>query len=591
MMPVVSSLLNTGNLLPHGFCINWTPGLLWLYVIADALIFLSYFTIPVILAYFVWRKKDVQFGWVFMLFGAFILACGTTHLLGIVTLWNPIYWIDASMKGVTAIISVITAIAMVRLIPKALSLPTYAQLNQEVQARLQAYEALSVAQNSLVAINESLEARVGERTRELLESEEYLRVAATAFESQEGIFVTDTKSTILRVNHAFTKITGYSAEESVGNTPRLLKSGRQDKAFYSAMWESINNTGVWVGEIWNKRKNGEVYPEQLTITAVKGASGIVTHYVATLTDISERKKAEFLLISKEQQLNFVLESSDLGFWDWDIPSCEVHRNHIWAKMLGYTYEEIKFTTNQWADFVHPDDIQGAWKSINDALEGRTTAHELVYRMRNKNGEYKWILDRAKVVQRDAEGKAVRMTGSHADYTERKSLELELMRQAHVDYLTGLSNRRHFMEQGEVELSRAIRYGTHMSLMMVDIDFFKNVNDTYGHQVGDTVLQVLTKICQDTLRQVDVAGRLGGEEFAVILPETTCTEALEVAERLREAVASTDVRVSAGLPIHFTVSIGVTTLDNKDINIDGLLNLADKALYEAKETGRNKVCVG
>ena len=128
-------------------------------------------------------------------------------------------------------------------------------------------------------------------------------------------------------------------------------------------------------------------------------------------------------------------------------------------------------------------------------------------------------------------------------------------------------------------------------MMLDIDFFKNVNDTYGHQVGDTVLQVISKICQDTLRQVDLAGRLGGEEFAVILPETAAKEALEVAERLREAIAKSEVTLPTGLPIHFTASIGVTTLRDKNVNFDMLLNQADKALYEAKGSGRNKSCVG
>lgn len=305
---------------------------------------------------------------------------------------------------------------------------------------------------------------------------------------------------------------------------------------------------------------------------------------------AERKQAELLLRSRQQQLNFVLEASGLGFWDWHISSGEVERNNIWAEMLGYTYEEIKHTINQWADFVHPDDVENAWKSINDVLEGRTSVHELVYRMRTKRGDYKWILDRAKVVERDAEGKAVRMIGSHRDYTERKNLELELTRQAHLDYLTGLSNRRHFMEQAEIELSRAIRYNTQLSVLMLDIDFFKNVNDTYGHQVGDAVLQALSKICQETLRQVDIAGRIGGEEFAILLPEAEVKEALEVAERLRETVAKTEVDIPVGLPIQFTVSIGVAAVINKNVNIDTLLNQADKALYKAKETGRNKVCV-
>ncbi|MHB0926208.1 MAG: sensor domain-containing protein [Gallionellaceae bacterium] len=119
-----------------------------------------------------------------------------------------------------------------------------------------------------------------------------LRIAAIAFESQDGIVVTNADNIILRVNRAFTGITGYTAEEAVGHTPSIFKSGRHDAAFYAAMWENILHDGSWHGEIWNRRKNGEVYPEQLTITAVKGKNGETTHYVATLRDITERKAAE-----------------------------------------------------------------------------------------------------------------------------------------------------------------------------------------------------------------------------------------------------------------------------------------------------------
>ena len=136
----------------------------------------------------------------------------------------------------------------------------------------------------------------------LKQSEEGLRIAATAFESQDGMMIADTNGAILRVNRAFTEITGYTAEEAVGQTPRLLKSGRHDAAFYAVMWESIKRTGAWNGEIWNQRKNGEVYPERLSITAVKGNSGEVTHYVATMHDITARKAAE-------------AEIKNLGFYD------------------------------------------------------------------------------------------------------------------------------------------------------------------------------------------------------------------------------------------------------------------------------------
>ncbi len=123
-------------------------------------------------------------------------------------------------------------------------------------------------------------------------SEAEVQIAATAFESQEGMLITDANGTILRVNRAFTEITGYPSEEVIGRNPRMLSSGRQDAGFYQAMWKSINDTDTWKGEIWNRRKNGEIYPEYLTITAVKNIGGIVTNYVATLTDITLRKSSE-----------------------------------------------------------------------------------------------------------------------------------------------------------------------------------------------------------------------------------------------------------------------------------------------------------
>ena len=155
-MAIISSIVNTSTLLPHGFCINWTPALLWLYVISDALIVLAYYSIPITLIYFVRNRKDLAFSKIFIMFGAFILACGTTHLLGIITLWHPIYWLDASMKAFTALISVITAFVLIKLVPQALKLPTPAQLTHEVQERLHAYEDLKLSQTTLQESKERL---------------------------------------------------------------------------------------------------------------------------------------------------------------------------------------------------------------------------------------------------------------------------------------------------------------------------------------------------------------------------------------------------------------------------------------------------
>ncbi|MCM2328684.1 MAG: sensor domain-containing diguanylate cyclase [Lysobacter sp.] len=163
----------------------------------------------------------------------------------------------------------------------------------------------------------------------------------------------------------------------------------------------------------------------------------------------------------------------------------------------------------------------------------------------------------------------------------------LEKQAHTDPLTGLANRRHFMEVADAELARSRRYDTPLSMLMIDIDHFKEVNDAHGHRAGDRVLQQLARTCLEILREVDVAGRVGGEEFAILLPETEVEGAFEVAERLRTAVAAAEVPREEGLPIRVTISIGVAAMDAAT-NLDTLMSQADDALYDAKHGGRNLV---
>ena len=167
-------------------------------------------------------------------------------------------------------------------------------------------------------------------------------------------------------------------------------------------------------------------------------------------------------------------------------------------------------------------------------------------------------------------------------------ELEYL--ARFDPLTGVANRRYFVEMVEAEMARSSRYGKPLSILMVDIDQFKEVNDVYGHQAGDIVLQALCETCKIVLRAVDIVGRLGGDEFAILLPETPPATASHVAERLRGAIESTVVDLEMHSPFYFSVSIGCASRNAKNDNLDTLLNLADKALYDAKRTGRNRVCV-
>ncbi|KWW39420.1 diguanylate cyclase (GGDEF)-like protein/PAS domain S-box-containing protein [Cupriavidus metallidurans] len=194
----------------------------------------------------------------------------------------------------------------------------------------------------------------------------------------------------------------------------------------------------------------------------------------------------------------------------------------------------------------------------------------------------------KALYRDADGQVLGIVGAMMDITERKALETVLRKVAEEDSLTGLANRRHFMEVGNKEYTRARRYDGPLSVLMLDLDCFKQINDTWGHPKGDSVLQAFARTLKQMLRETDMPGRLGGEEFAVILPSINAAEACIVAERIRSAVLEQQVQSEKGESIRFTVSIGVAEMDAKNDSLEQLLKHADQALYRAKESGRNRV---
>jgi diguanylate cyclase (GGDEF)-like protein/PAS domain S-box-containing protein len=292
------------------------------------------------------------------------------------------------------------------------------------------------------------------------QAETDLRVAATAFESQEGILITDADSNILRVNNSFTEITGYTAEEVIGKNPRMLSTGRQDDAFYKNMWRSLLDTGSWAGEVWNRRKSGEVYPEYLAITAVKNEDGIVTNYVASLADISLRKASE---------------------------------------------EKIR------------------------------------------------------------------------------SL-------AFYDPLTKLPNRRLLLDRLQQALVSGVRSRDHGALLFLDLDNFKALNDTLGHDIGDLLLQQVADRLSSCVREGDTVARLGGDEFVVILEDISrksaeaAAQTEEVCEKILKAL--NQPYQLAAHEYTCSASIGATLFRGHESEVETLLKQADIAMYQAKKAGRN-----
>ncbi|BBD08287.1 diguanylate cyclase [Desulfovibrio ferrophilus] len=294
--------------------------------------------------------------------------------------------------------------------------------------------------------------------------------------------------------------------------------------------------------------------------------------IILILDLTDRKMAEI-----EREKFFKLTPGMMCIAGFDGFFKQI--NPAWTKKLGWSEEEL--LSRPFIDFVLPDDVN----STVDANLILARGKELIgfeNRYRCKDGSFRWITWNATPSLEDKVVYAV----AH-DTTKRRKMEETLRKLAAKDSLTGTNNRRHFFELGARAFAGAKRYDRALSTFMLDIDHFKRINDTHGHAAGDEVLKILVQTCQDTLRDSDIMGRMGGEEFAVVLPETNASRAFATAERLREKLDKVLVNTQEH-EIGFTVSIGVATLESKKDSLEDLLKRADDALYEAKRHGRNRV---
>jgi len=380
---------------------------------------------------------------------------------------------------------------------------------------------------------------------------------------------------------------GYSADEMIGKSLNILfPTDRQDEE--NIILERLQR-GEKVEPFETVRlcKAGKEIHVSVTISPIHGSSGEIIGASKIARDITERKQHEAALQESEERFRSTFDAAAIGMALVNLEGRFMQVNAALCHIVGYT--EAELTQKTFQDITHPDDLESDLALLNELLSGTRQSYQMEKRYVKKDGRVIWILLSGSAV-RDSAGKVLYFVGQIQDINERKILLDRLERQAQQDYLTGLCNRRFFLEQGELELARAQRYGNELSLFMLDIDHFKAINDTYGHATGDIVLQTLSHILREILRSIDIIGRWGGEEFVILLPETDAQEAAEIAERLREAIDHAKVTLATGLPLHFTASIGIATLKEKDTNIDILLNYADEALYQAKNTGRNKVCI-
>ncbi len=301
---------------------------------------------------------------------------------------------------------------------------------------------------------------------------------------------------------------------------------------------------------------------------------------------NERKLEE-----QNQRLENVIESARLGTWEWNVQTGEVIINDRSAEIIGYTIEELKpVTVKTWIEKSHPDDLLESNELMKKHFRCESEFFEHESRMKFKNGGWVWILNRGKVIEWKADGRPLRMLGIYMDVTEKRKMYEKIEELSIRDPLTNIYNRRYIFERLEVLVSEFLRESNNFTVSIIDIDHFKVVNDTYGHQAGDLILREFADIVSSNLRPYDLHGRYGGEEFIIISKNVNKEQTLSKIEHILNVVRNKKFFYNEN-EISFTFSCGISeSMELDDISVGKLIETADKRLYSAKNEGRNKIVI-
>lgn len=331
-----------------------------------------------------------------------------------------------------------------------------------------------------------------------------------------------------------------------------------------------------------------VYPEPLDDSMLKNeAKTLVSGFNQFIDQLRLKNRRENALRESEERYSLAIQGANDGIWDWDLVKNFCYFSQRWRYMLGYTQESVHNTISEWFTRVHPDDITNLKADINAHLEHQTPHFENEHRIRHANGTFIWVLARGLAIF-NQEDKAIRFAGSITDISEQKAYEARLLHDAMHDPLTNIPNRAYFTQILENALSRTLRREDyHAAVLYLDLDRFKLINDSLGHQVGDQVLLETTQRLRRCLRSMDTISRFGGDEFAILLEEINgLQDAIHIARRILQEV-NQPIPIPGQQDLVSNTSIGIVLITRGYQNSEEILRDADTAMYQAKAQGRGR----
>jgi len=391
------------------------------------------------------------------------------------------------------------------------------------------------------------------------------------------------------VNNAFLERLGYARDEVIGKKSSELGLFVHPSQLRHSGAEMAREGQISNYEMQVRRKDGSVIDGLLSGGVIESRGE--RRFITVMADISDQVELRERLESHRRRLRNIIDGARLGTWEWHVPSGKVNLNDRWADMLGYELAELEPTSIEtWRRLTEGEDLARAEGALARHFSGETEYYETELRMRHRDGRTVWVLDRGRVIERLPDGSPLMMFGIHQDISDKKEMEERIRDLAIRDPLLGIYNRRYLFERLRTLAEERARTDSGFCVSMMDLDGFKAINDRYGHLCGDDVLRAFAATVNAAIRPYDIFGRYGGEEFLLISVATEARGASAMVERLLEQMRSTPV-THEGASVFVTFSCGLADTAEYPpgrLDVDALVGLADRRLYEAKSMGKDRL---